>query len=51
MSEMAEMHGRYDLAVAVYEACLGSGMHEDLLRKKYRQLKKRIGASPMAYPG
>jgi len=51
MSEMAEMHGRYDLAVAVYEACLGPGMHEDFLRKKYGQLKKRIGSSPMAYPG
>lgn len=51
MSEMAEMHGRYDLAVAVYEACFDSGMHRDFLREKYRKLKKRIGSSPMAYRG
>jgi hypothetical protein len=45
MSEVAEMHGRHDLAVAVYEACLGPGMHEGFLRKKYGQLKERLGSS------
>jgi hypothetical protein len=49
MSEMAEEHGRHDLAVAVYEACLGPGMQEDFLRKKYRQLKKRLRSSPTAH--
>ena len=43
MSEMAEEHGKYDLVVAVYEACLGPGMHEDFLRKKYQELKSRLG--------
>ena len=39
MAEMAERHGRHDLALAVYEACLGPGMHEDTLRKKYEELR------------
>jgi hypothetical protein len=43
MSEMAEAHGRYDLALAVYEACLGPGMHERFLRNKYEELKGRLG--------
>jgi hypothetical protein len=47
--EMAEMHGRHDLAVAVYEACLGPGMQEGFLRKKYGQLKERLGSSQMAH--
>jgi hypothetical protein len=43
MSEMAEAHGQYDLALAVYEACLGPGMHERFLRNKYEALKSRLG--------
>jgi hypothetical protein len=43
MSETAEEYGEHDLAVAVYEACLGPGMHEDFLRKKYQELKSRLG--------
>lgn len=42
MSEMAEKHGRYDLASAVYEACLGPGSHEKFLRQKYQELKSRL---------
>jgi hypothetical protein len=42
MSELAEKQGRVDLAVAVYEACLGPGLHEDFLREKYRELKGRL---------
>jgi len=42
MSEMAEKHKRYELALAVYEACLGPGMHETFLRAKYAELQKRI---------
>jgi len=41
MSETAEKHGRYDLALAVYEACLGPGLHEKFLREKYQKLKSR----------
>jgi len=44
MSEAAEKHGRYDLALAVYEACLGPGLHEDFLRKKYQELKSRLSS-------
>jgi hypothetical protein len=43
MSEAAEKHGRYELALAVYEACLGPGLHEDFLRRRYRELKGRLG--------
>ena len=42
MSELAEKQGRYDLAVAVYEACLGPGLHEKFLREKYQELKSRL---------
>lgn len=42
MSETAEKHGRYDLAVAIYEACLGPGLHEKFLREKYQELKSRL---------
>jgi len=42
MSELAEKHGRYDLAVAIYEACLGPGFHEKFLREKYQELKRRL---------
>ena len=45
MSERAEEHDRHDLALAVYEACLGPGLHEEFLRKKYRELKKRLGST------
>jgi hypothetical protein len=47
MSEMAEAHGRQDLALAVYEACLGPGMHEGFLRKKYKELWGRLGSLPL----
>jgi hypothetical protein len=43
MAEMAERHGRHDLALAVYEACLEPGMHEGFLRKRYKQLRDRQG--------
>ncbi len=43
MSETAEEYGRHDLALAVYEACLGPGSHEQLLREKYQELKSRLG--------
>ena len=43
MSEMAEKRRKKDLALAVYEACLGPGSHETFLRKKYRELKSRLG--------
>ncbi len=42
MSKMAEKHKRYALALAVYETCLGPGMHEEYLREKYAELQKRI---------
>jgi hypothetical protein len=42
MSEMAEKHGRYDLALAVYEACLGPGSQEKFLREKYQELRSRL---------
>ena len=42
MSEMAEKHRRYELAVGVYEACMGPGMHEGFLRKKYAELQGRL---------
>ena len=42
MSEMAEKHGRYDLALAVYEACLGPGSQEKFLREKCQELKSRL---------
>ena len=40
--EAAEKHQRYDLAMAVYEACLKPGMHETYLREKYEKLKSQI---------
>ena len=42
MSETAEKHSRYDLALAVYETCLGPGSHEKFLREKYQELKSRL---------
>lgn len=44
MAEMAEQQGKPDLALAVYEASLGPGMHEHFLRKKYKELKTRLGS-------
>ena len=41
MAEMAEKHEDYKLALAVYEACMGPGAHEEYLRKKYAELKTR----------
>lgn len=40
MAEMAEKHHEYDLVLAVFEACLGPGSHEDFLKEKYWKLKK-----------
>ena len=45
MSEMAEKHGRYELARAVYEAAMGPGMHERFLREKYAELLGRLAAT------
>ena len=42
MSEMAEKRGQYDLALAVYEACLGPGSQEKFLREKHEELKTRL---------
>lgn len=42
MAEMAEEHGKHDLAVAIYEACLGPGLQEKYLREKYQELKDRL---------
>jgi hypothetical protein len=44
MSEAAEERGRYELALAVYEACLGPGLHEGFLRRRYHELKSRLGS-------
>ena len=43
MAEMAEKRRKKDLAMAVYEACLGPGSHETFLREKYEELKARLG--------
>jgi hypothetical protein len=45
LSETAEKHGLYDLALAVYETCLGPGLHQDFLRDKYRELQTRLASS------
>lgn len=42
MVERAEQAGHFDLALAVYEAALGPGMHERYLREKYEALKQCI---------
>lgn len=42
----AEKRKRYDLALGVYETCLGPGRHQDYLRKEYEQLKERIEKLP-----
>jgi len=42
LAEAAEKRGEYDLALGVYEACLGPGMHEKYLRDEYEKLKNRI---------
>ena len=42
MSEMAEKRRKKDLAMAVYEACLGPGSHETFLREKYDERKARL---------
>ena len=42
MANMAEKHRKYDLALAVFEACLGPGSHEKFLRKEYKELKSRL---------
>ncbi len=42
MSEMAEKHKKYDLALAVYEACMGPGDQRDCLREEFNELKKRL---------
>lgn len=43
MAEMAVKRRKKDLALAVYEACLGPGSHETFLRGKYRELKDKLG--------
>ena len=48
MSETAERHGQHDVALAVYEACLGPGMHEVLLREKYEKLRDRLDLTPVS---
>lgn len=48
MAEMAEANDRHNLALAVYEACLGPGMHEQFLRKKYRELRERLASQAPA---
>ena len=45
MAERAEKEGRPELALAVYEAALGPGFHEQFLRKKYEELKSRVAHS------
>jgi hypothetical protein len=44
MAELAEQHGKTDLSVAVYEASLGPGRHQEFLRDKYEELKTRLGS-------
>lgn len=44
MAEMAEKHQQYDLAFAVYEACLQPGEHKKFLSEKYNKLKRRLRA-------
>jgi hypothetical protein len=44
LSEAAEASGQNDLALAVYEASLGPGRHENYLREQYEKLKLRIQA-------
>lgn len=43
MADMALKRRKKDLALAVYEACLGPGSHEAFLRGKYRELKDKLG--------
>lgn len=42
LAEAAEKRQQYDLALAVYENCLGPGFHEAYLLKEYEKLKNRI---------
>lgn len=42
LAEMAEKHQHFDLAIALYEACLGPGMQENYLRKKFTELQDRL---------
>lgn len=42
LAEAAEKHQHYDLAVGVYEACMGPGMHHDYLHKEFEKLKRRL---------
>jgi len=44
LSEAADASGQNDLALAVYEACLGPGWHEKYLREQYEKLKLRLRA-------
>jgi hypothetical protein len=44
LADAAEKEQQSELALAVYEACLGSGRHEKYLREHYEKLKLRIQA-------
>lgn len=44
MSEMAEKHQQYELALAVYEACLQPGDHKKFLSGQYNKLRRRLRA-------
>lgn len=39
-------HGWHDLTLAVYEACLGTGIYEGFLQKKYKKLRSRRDLTP-----
>jgi hypothetical protein len=42
LADAAENNGQPDLAIEVYEACLGPGSHERFLREKYVELQNRL---------
>jgi hypothetical protein len=42
MATLAAENEKYDVAVSVYESCLGPGRHEDYLKKEYEKLKRVI---------
>lgn len=45
MVRTAEQHQRPDLALAVYEAAFKLGPDNEYLRKKYEELKARVGGA------
>jgi hypothetical protein len=42
MATLAAENEKHDVAVAVYEACLSPGRHEEYLKKEYEKLKRAI---------